>query len=218
MSPDVHSRDRILRSASRLAALHASGLLSTSPDAFRESILTLASLALESPVALLNVVSTDTQIISSELNLPEPYRTLRHMPLTHSLCQYVVATGEMVSLPDLLADGPEPQRFEVADLSFRSYLGAAIRGEGNEALGALCVLDYIPRSWSQDDQNILEALAALVSNHVQNEGNAQHFGSVTPSQEDLRHLVDANLSILSVADFRAIILRLYAIQKNRRPH
>ena len=204
MSPDVHSRDRILRSASRLAALHASGLLSTSPDAFRESILTLASLALESPVALLNVVSTDTQIISSELNLPEPYRTLRHMPLTHSLCQYVVATGEMVSLPDLLADGP--------------YLGAAIRGEGNEALGALCVLDYIPRSWSQDDQNILEALAALVSNHVQNEGNAQHFGSVTPSQEDLRHLVDANLSILSVADFRAIILRLYAIQKNRRPH
>lgn len=218
MLPDPGRHRNILHSEPRLRAVEVSGLLSAAFSAFHQSILLLASRTLDSPVALLNAVAADGQHVSSELNLPEPFRTLRQMPLSHSLCQFVVSTDAPLALPDLLDCGPEPQRFEITALSFRAYLGAPIRGLGNETLGALCVLDHEPRTWTKDDTMVLEALADCVADSLIHKNEKMDLTSASSAHVELSDIVRTNLDLLTVHDFRTIILRLREIQQARRPH
>jgi GAF domain-containing protein len=55
----------------------------------------------------------------------------------------------------------------VGDPNFRFYAGAPVIDSADFALGSLCVIDYRPREFGQDQTQTLLALAQLTSNAVQ---------------------------------------------------
>jgi GAF domain-containing protein len=124
---------------------------------------------LSAPVALLTFVEADRQFFLSSHGLPEPIRSSRQTALDYSICQYVVAAGRPLILNDTARDPRLRGHRAVTELGVAAYAGVPLATASGYAGGALAVLDFVPRDWTDDMLAILANLANLAT-------------------EDLRHL------------------------------
>ena len=155
-----------IRDPRRLAALTASGLLDSPPEPNFDRLTRLASRLLRAPVSLISLVDADRQFFKSSLGLRAPWSETRQTPLSHSFCQQIVierkalVVGDARSHPVLRTNGA------VADLQVIAYLGVPLTSLGGEVLGALCVIDEVPRAWSVADVEALGDLAESVMTEI----------------------------------------------------
>ena len=80
----------------RLAALAASGLLDSPPEAAFDRVTRLVAEVLHVPVALFTLVTDERQVFKSSVGLGE----LRETPLSHSFCRHVVESGAPLEVVD----------------------------------------------------------------------------------------------------------------------
>lgn len=111
---------------------------------------------LDVPAAAVTLVDSDTQIIAGAAGIYHGKN-----PRDHSLCLFVAASGTQFSLSDL----------EQEDLSclpayveahIRAYLGRPLVVR-NQTVGALCLIDFLVREWTDIEQETLTNYAAHVS-------------------------------------------------------
>ena len=83
-----------LESPGRLGAVAASGLLDSPPEKRFDRLTRLAARSVGAPVALLSVLDRDRQFLKSAEGLCEHWAGRREIPLSHSICKHVIASGE----------------------------------------------------------------------------------------------------------------------------
>ncbi|CAA9340547.1 MAG: diguanylate cyclase/phosphodiesterase (GGDEF & EAL domains) with PAS/PAC sensor(s) [uncultured Gemmatimonadetes bacterium] len=159
------SPDPVLAPA-RLAELRATGLLDSPADEAFDRFTRLAARLLNAPIALVSLVDADRQFFKSHVGLSGAAADTRQTPLSHSYCRHTVATGNTLAIPDarlhpLVHDNPA-----VAECGAIAYLGAPLHSADGHVLGTLCVVDHRPRSWSAEQTETIEALAASVSTEI----------------------------------------------------
>jgi len=155
-----------VHSPSRLAALRRSGLLDSPREEAFDRLTRLAAQFLSAPVALVSLVDADRQFFKSCLGLPEPTNTTRSTPLGYSFCQHALASGEPLVIPDarehpLARDNPAVREFGVI-----AYVGVPLFADDAHALGTLCVLDTVPRSWTEQEVSTLRDLAGAAMTEI----------------------------------------------------
>ncbi len=139
----------------RLAKLKALQLVETCDEASFDDIVKLAQLICDMPIALVSLVTENTQWFKARVGLD-----LRETPRDHAICAHALEHSGALVVPDLRADARFVDNpLVTSDPSLRFYAGVPLRvaGEGS-AMGTLCVLDRVPRTLSPTQ---LEALAAL---------------------------------------------------------
>ena len=146
----------------RLAALRQTMLLDTPPEPTFDRITQLAAKLLGTPVALISLVDIDRQFFKSILGLPEPWKSQRQTPLTHSFCKHVVHSGQTLVVNDSRENPLVLENLAVRDLNVIAYMGAPLLGLGGQPIGALCAIDGVPRSWTPEQAQLLNDLAAFV--------------------------------------------------------
>ena len=151
----------IVHNINRLAALERTGLLDTSEEEPFDRLTRLATRLLKTPIALVSLVDRDRQFFKSSVGLPEPWRSRRETPLTHSFCKHAIALDEPLVIPDARKDPAYRDNPAVRDLRIVAYAGVPLTMTGC-ALGALCVIDHEPRAWSYDEVQTLRDLAQCV--------------------------------------------------------
>src|SRR3954471_20330246 len=156
-----------VRDPARLRAVRATGLLDAPPDPALDRLAALAAKVLNAPVALVSVVDADRQFFAGCLGLPEPYASTRETPLSHSFCQYTVATREPLVVSDAREDPALRDNLAVPELGVVAYAGVPLITHDGHALGALCVIDQRPRTWSSDQIAMLGDLAAAVVSEIE---------------------------------------------------
>ncbi|MFO0957686.1 MAG: PAS domain S-box protein [Isosphaeraceae bacterium] len=142
----------------RLAALRASGLLDSPPEASFDRLTRLATRFLRVPVAIISLVDAGRQFFKSSVGLPEPWASRRQTPLTHSFCQLVVACGDPLIVRDARSDPRVRENDAIRDLGVVAYLGIPLRTSDGHVLGAFAVIAGEPRDWTGDDVQILADL------------------------------------------------------------
>ncbi|HEX8299655.1 MAG TPA: GAF domain-containing protein, partial [Rubricoccaceae bacterium] len=147
---------------SRLIALTTSRLLDTPPEPEFDRLTALAQRILGVPTALVSLVDRDRQFFKSQQGLPEPLASRRETPLSHSLCQYVVASDAPFAVSDARVHPLVDGHCAVTELSVTAYLGVPIHSVDGQPIGALCVLGSDPRVWTDDDVAVMSDLAAVV--------------------------------------------------------
>lgn len=152
---------------SRLAALHASGLIEAGPDVEFERITLLAARVLEVPLSLVSLVEADRQVFAGACGLPAPYDRTRQTPLSHSICQHAVNDGRPLIVPDARLDPRFATNGAVADLGVISYLGFPLAGPDDHIFGAFCVIDTRPRDWTEDEIEAVRDFTALVAGQIE---------------------------------------------------
>lgn len=144
--------------AERLKALHAYKILDTKPEQAFDDLALIASQICGTPIALISMVDEDRQWFKSHVGL-DVQETNRSI----SFCSHAIKQEGIFTIPDTLDD----ERFRdnpvvTGDPHIRFYAGAPLlTGEGH-ALGTLCVVDYVPRKLSEEQNRALAALERQV--------------------------------------------------------
>jgi len=110
--------------------------------------------------------AADEYIIGQSIDLPgtktKDSAGMITMPRDEAICDHVVAKGELLVVEDTqrdprFADHPAIQLWDT-----KFYAGAPLTTAGGLVLGALCLLDTKPRSLSNEELSVLDAMAADV--------------------------------------------------------
>jgi hypothetical protein len=156
-----------IRDRRRVAALRATGLLDSPPEARFDRIVRLAASVLGAPTALVSLVDEHRQFFKSCVGLAEPWLSSRTTPLSHSFCQYAVSAREPLVVGDanrhpLLSGNPA-----IHDLGIVAYLGVPLVTTDGAALGTLCVIDSRPRVWTSDQVDLAREFATLAVREIE---------------------------------------------------
>lgn len=161
---------KISTDRARLGAVRRLVALYRPPSLVFDRLTRLAAGLLETPVALISLVDADRQFFVSSHGLPEAISSARETPLEYSLCAHAVASGRPFVVGDC---GQEPSlrgNLAVKELGVAAYAGVPLVTPEGHVVGALCVLDYIPREWTDDRLAILADLAAIVIDELRLDG------------------------------------------------
>jgi diguanylate cyclase (GGDEF)-like protein/PAS domain S-box-containing protein len=147
---------------SRVAALHALGVLDTPPEERFERLTRLASALFGAPIALVSLVDRDRQWFKASVGLDAT-----ETPRNVAFCSHAVEQGDMLVVPDATRDA----RFATNPLvtgapHIRFYAGQPVFAASGHALGTLCVIDRVARDLDPFQRQCLRDLAALVADEL----------------------------------------------------
>jgi hypothetical protein len=144
--------------AERLEAVRTLKLLDTPPDERFDRITRLAARLFNAPAATIGLMDNDRLWYKSRIGFE-----LAQVPRDLTLCAFALVQPDGLVVPDVLdddryADMPRPN----SSFRPRFYAGQPLHGPRGLPVGTLCVMDSRPRMLSNDEQQVLRDLAALV--------------------------------------------------------
>jgi signal transduction histidine kinase len=149
--------------AERLQVLRSYGILDTPIEAAFDDITRIASFVCQTPVALVSLVDNDRQWFKSALGFAK-----RQTPLNQSICGHALLEQNFLEIADTLKDPRTVDNPLVTDEpKLRFYAGALLRTPDGFPLGTVCVLDDKPRELTEDQRDILKALARQVMSQME---------------------------------------------------
>ena len=116
-----------LNNPSRAQYFRESGILELKNCYSYEMLAELATHRVGASVGLVPVVVEDRQIFLGQFGLKQPWNCLGETPLTHSFCQYVVASESPLVISDAQQHTILKDNGAIEDLGVVSYLGVPRR-------------------------------------------------------------------------------------------
>ena len=107
----------------RLRLLEQLEVLDSPPERRFQLLTDLASSLLETPVALISLVTNDRQFFVSSTGLHQPWAGERQTPLSHSFCQHVVTRDKPLVVSDSESNPLVEQNLATSEIGVKAYLG-----------------------------------------------------------------------------------------------
>lgn len=136
------------------------GLYDPTPDPTIDRVVESVANGMAVPVALLSIVDVpnDRQFFKGMIGLGSPWREKQETPLSHSFCQYVVATDAPLVVQDARESELLRCNLAIQELGVIAYLGVPVSGPDGKSIGSLCAIDTKPRTWTLREADMLECL------------------------------------------------------------
>lgn len=142
----------------RLETLRSYQVLDTPAEPVFDELAALAARLLDAPMALVTLIDEDRQWFKARLGL-EGAQCARN----DSFCAHALGRPDLMVIPDATKDERfRDNPFVVADPHIRFYAGAPLVTPDGQGLGALCVLDRVPRTLTEDQAMTLRVLGHQV--------------------------------------------------------
>ena len=144
------------------------GLVDTPREEVFDRLAEYARSTLGATAAMVSIVQTDLsrQYFKSVMTAEKLEFTVRETPLSQSFCKFVRAADA----PFVVCDAEGDQRVAgnpiIAELGLRAYLGCPIHLPDGRPVGALCVIDQTPRSWTKFEIEQLRRIASYVDDAI----------------------------------------------------
>ena len=172
--------------AERLNTLRGYEILDTHPEDRFDDLTRLAALICSTPISLISLVDEDRQWFKSKTGV-EVCQT----PREDAFCAHAIMSPELLLVPDASQD----PRFAtnplvLGELHVRFYAGAPLTAPNGHHLGALCVIDRVPRELSREQQESLRILSRQVMAQVILGKNLQDLRTVLKAKEYLEQDIE----------------------------
>lgn len=144
--------------AERLKALYWYEIMDTEAEEVYDDLALVASRICQTPVAFISIVGEKRQWFKARVGLDET-ETARDI----SFCAHTILEEKVFEVRDALED----YRFATSPLvlsspNIRFYAGAPLKTDDGYGLGALCVIDHVPRELTRDQKESLWVLSRVV--------------------------------------------------------
>ena len=180
----------------RLTALGAYQHLDNSPQKELDAIARLASFVCGTPIALITFIDADKQWIKSSVGVD-----LKHTARADAFCTHTIAGGQALEIEDLLLhETLRNNIFVVNEPHIRFYAGAPLIDPNGYRLGALCVMDVVPRKLLDDQLQALCTLAGNVMSHLVSNRQRMELKEVRQRDKDFNNLFNSSAGIHCVMD------------------
>ncbi|MFP7655412.1 PAS domain S-box protein [Chryseobacterium proteolyticum] len=124
-------------------------------DIFAET----ACLVTDCPSSLIAIMESDVQMIQSCIGI-----SLDSVERENTLCQYSIANGDVLVIPDTLADDRSSGNSIILESGIRFYAGVPLIDDEGFALGTLCVIDFKPKNLSDNQIDTLKKIGEAITN------------------------------------------------------
>ncbi|MFS2135803.1 diguanylate cyclase [Duganella sp. Dugasp56] len=146
----------------RIHVLHSLGLLHSAPDERFDRLTRLAKRLFNVPVAKVTLVDTDAVYALSCAG-----QSSAPVPRELSFCSHTIVNDGMLVVPDTRTDPRFCDNPYVTSAPYiRFYAGYPLAVPGGARLGALCLVDFDPRNFGDEDVALLRDLATMVEQEV----------------------------------------------------
>ena len=146
----------------RLRALRQTGLLDSGPDEDFDSIVRLAAIICEMPIALMSLVDANRQWFKANVGLG-----LSETDRDSSFCAFSILQPGIMEVGDALLDARFAEDLLVTgDPYIRFYAGVPLETCDGFRLGSLCVIDRVPRRLSPVQKEALQLLARQAGKQI----------------------------------------------------
>jgi excisionase family DNA binding protein len=160
--PGLPAYPVLLNESARAAAVERTGLVDTQPEEAFDRVTWLASQMLGMPIALVTLLTATRQWFKSRHGLD-----MVGTPRESAFCNYTVMQKDVFVVEDAALDPRfAGNPYVRGEPNLRFYAGAPLIGEDGFALGALCVIDRVPRALDSTQLKALAALAALAADEI----------------------------------------------------
>ncbi len=140
----------------RLDSLASYDIVGAGPEPALDAVTAVLADLCDVPIAAVSVLDGDDQWFTSLHGAD-----LVSVPREGSFCAEVVADGEVLVVPDALADRRYSELPAVVGMGIRAYAGVPLVGRDGLPLGTLCVFDLRPRDFTDRQLTTLTDLARL---------------------------------------------------------
>lgn len=166
--------------AERLQSLRQCDILPTLQECFFDELVALAAALFQLPVAYVSLIEAELAHYKAHYGLP----ALPPQPRADVLCAQVIKQGQVVVYHDLLTETQLPPTARAIQNGLanqvRFYAGAPLHMPGQHVIGTLCLVGRQPREFCALEENVLEAIADLVSQAIM----VRHHCRSTPALRD----------------------------------
>jgi two-component system, cell cycle sensor histidine kinase and response regulator CckA len=160
--------------AARLEVLHQYQILDTSPEQAFDDLAFLAAEICGTPIAVINFIDANRQWFKAKVGL-----NVEHMPRSVGLCPICLDKGDVLVIPDTLADEQFASNPVVTSAPHvRFYAGVPLIAPTGEVIGTLCVVDTVPRQISVNQIESLRSLSRLVIKQLEVRRNLAQLASI----------------------------------------
>jgi len=148
--------------AARLAALRATGIVDSQPEAVFDRLTWLATQLTDCPMALVSLLTSERQWFKARTGL-----AATETPREWAFCSHAIMEAD----PFVVEDAARDARFAAnplvtGDPHIRFYGGVALRDADGHAFGTLCVLDREPRRLREHELRGLRELAGIAAEEL----------------------------------------------------
>jgi anti-sigma regulatory factor (Ser/Thr protein kinase) len=194
----------VANEAERLKALHQYRILDTDPEQAFDDLTLIASQICGVPIAMISLVDEDRQWFKSRIGVEARESSRSISFCAHAIQQRGIFTVADASKDERFRDNPLVK----GDPHIRFYAGAPIVTQDGFALGTLCVIDYVPRQLTDDQNNALMALERQVTAQLELRRNLEELRVALDGIETLSSLIPlcsaCQLNIVIPADNEAM--------------
>src|SRR6267378_7755327 len=144
--------------SARLSALRSYCVLETGREARFDDLTCLASTICETPVSLISLVDTNRLFFKSAHGMD-----VREVPYPDFFCGHAIRQRDLFVVPDASQDPHFASHPLVVDSPrVRFYAGAPLITPQGQALGTLCVVDFVPKQLNAKQLDTLRILSRQV--------------------------------------------------------
>jgi two-component system, sensor histidine kinase len=166
----------------RLRALQDLGIIDTPADTGLDTLVALATLLFNTPIALVTLVDETRQWFKAKIGLK-----ICETERQHAFCSHAIMTDEVFIVEDATKDPRFCNNpYVVGAPQMRAYAGAPIIISNGLRVGTVCVIDTRPRQFTSDQIKSLAQLANLVAGRLKLLTVAAH------AEERFKQLQEAN--------------------------
>lgn len=148
--------------ARRSAAIEALGLMGSGPEERFDRITRMAQELFHVPVAEIHILDETTLFTKS----PQPDGPVSY-PRAGTFCDATLEKRSTLVVPDLTADGAWAQNVHVSGPPHvQFYAGRPLTVDDGLQLGTLCLLDFVPRALSPEEELLFEEFGQWVEREL----------------------------------------------------
>jgi hypothetical protein len=143
----------------RLRDLYEYKILDTPAESAYDNIVAMASGIFRAPICAISFIDSDRQWLKAKIGVD-----IAETPRDISFCAHTILQDRLMVVPDARED----VRFFDSPLVsghplIRFYAGCPIKSPFNNAVATLCIMDFIPRHLTPEQETQLETLAEQLS-------------------------------------------------------
>ena len=146
----------------RVDTLYDLKILDTEPEERFDRLTRLARRLFQVPIALVSLVDENRQWFKSGEGMSAP-QTSRDI----SFCAHAILGEDIFLVPDTTLDARfDDNPLVVEDPKIRFYAGCPLKAPNGSKLGTLCLMDRLPREFSEEDKAVLRDLTSMAEQEL----------------------------------------------------
>jgi formate hydrogenlyase transcriptional activator len=198
--------------AARLDALRRYDILDTPPEIPFDDLAALAAQLCNTPNALVGFVSSDREWFKARAGM-----SIDDVPRDSSVGAQVILQSDVLEVPDVSID---PRFFNNPLVTetpcIRFCAGAPIETRDGHRVGAICVMDPVPRRLSESQLQGLRALARQAVSLLELRLVRQRDAVVRPAEELLHAITQGTAAVTGTRFFSSLVEHLARALRVRR--